>query len=199
MVTEFFNNLIIPSLDQGSVNALEKPLTQAEIERAIKTSKSGKWPDPDGCPIGFYKAFSAKLVPLLCEVYEEAFQKKTLPLTMTQATISVLLKKGKDLLKCDSCRPISLLCSDYKILTQTLAARLEPTMHNIIHRDQTGFMTGRQLPGNLRRLFNILYTPNHSHTQEVLISLDAHKAFDRVEYNYLFAAFKKFGFGQNFF
>lgn len=145
MVTEFFNNLIIPSLDQGSVNALEKPLTQAEIERAIKTSKSWKWPDPDGYPIECYKAFSAKLVLLLCEVYEEAFQKKTLPLTMTQATISVLLKKGKDLLKCDSCRPISLLCSDYKILTQTLAARLEPTMHNIIHRDQTGFMTGRQL------------------------------------------------------
>ncbi len=57
-------------------------------------------------------------------------------------------------------------------------------------------MTGRQLAGNLRRLFNIIYTPNHNHTQEVLISLDAYKAFDRVEYNYLFAALRKFGFGQ---
>ncbi len=176
VITGFFNDLKMPSLDQDDINALEEPLTQAEIERAIKTSKSGKSPGPDGCPIKFYKAFSVKLVPLLCKVYEEALQRKTLPLIMTQATISVLLKKGKDPLKCDSYWPISLLCSDYKILTKTLAARLEPTMHNIIHRDQTGFMTGRQLAGNLRRLFNIIYTPNHNHTQEVLISLDAHKA-----------------------
>ncbi len=115
-------------------------------------------------------------MPLLCKVYEEALQRKTLPLIMTQATISVLLKKGKDPLKCDSYQPISLLCSDYKILTKTLTARLEPTMHNIILRDQTSFMTGRQLAGNLRHLFNIIYTPNHDHAQEVLISLDAHKA-----------------------
>lgn len=92
--------------------------------------------------------------------------------------------------------PISLLCCDYKILTKALAARLEPTM--ITHRDQTGFMTGRQLAGDLRRLFNIIYTPNYTDTREVIISLDAQKAFDRVEYNYLFAALKRFGFGQKF-
>lgn len=117
---------------------------------------------------------------------------------MTQATISVLLKRDKGPLKRDSHRPISLLCSDSKILTKALATRLEPTMHSIIHRDQTGFMTGRQLAGNLRRLFNIIYTPNYTDTEEVKISLDAQKAFDRVEYDYLFAALKKFGFGQKF-
>lgn len=74
LITEFFDNSQMPSLDQDDVSSHEEPLTQAEIERAIKTSKSGKSPGPDGYPIEFYKAFSVKLVPLLCEVYEEALQ-----------------------------------------------------------------------------------------------------------------------------
>lgn len=62
LITEFLNNLNMSSLDQDSINALEKPLTQAEIERASKTSKSGKSPGPDSYPIEFYEVFSVKLV-----------------------------------------------------------------------------------------------------------------------------------------
>lgn len=165
------------SLDQDNVSALEAPLTQAET---IKTSKSGKSPGPDGYPTEFYKVISAKLMLLLCERYEEALQRKTLPLTMTTAIISVLLNRNKDPLKCDSSWPISLLCSDYKVLTKPLQ-QLEPTMHNIIHSDQIGFMTSKQLAGNLHNLFNIIYAPNHNHLQEVLKSSDAlDQAVDRA-------------------
>lgn len=109
-------------------------------------------------------------------------ERKTLPPTMTQATISVLLKKGKDPLKCESFRPVSLLCCDYKILTKVLASRLESVMHTVIHPDQTGFITGRQLFGNIQRLFNILYSPETPPTAEVL----------------LFATLGRFGFGLAF-
>lgn len=97
LITEFFNNLNMPSLDQGSINTFEKTSTQAEIERAFKTSKSGKLPGPDGYPIEFYKAFSVLLVPLPCEVYEEVLQRKTLPLMMTQATNLFFSKRVKTL------------------------------------------------------------------------------------------------------
>lgn len=90
------------SLDGDDVSSLEEPLTQVEIERAIKTSKSGKSPGPVGYLIEFYKAFSVKLVPLLCELYEEALQKKTLPFNNdTPNYICSLLKREKDPLKCD--------------------------------------------------------------------------------------------------
>ena len=103
---------------------------------------------------------------------------------MSQAIISVLLKKGKKPTLCDSYRPISLVCCDNKILAKVLALRLETVLHRIIHPDQIGFMKGRQSFGNLCRLYNILYS-DPAPTPEVVVSLDAHKAFDRIEFDYL--------------
>lgn len=160
--------------------------------------KSGKAPGPDGFIIEFYKKFSHKLSPILKEVFTEIIEQKLLPQTMSHAIITVVHKKGKDPLKCDSYRPISLFSNDYKILAKILSVRLNPVMQSIIHQDQTGFIAGRQLSSNLRRLFNILYSQGSSRLPEVLLSLDAHKAFDRIEYEYLSTALKKIGFGPSF-
>lgn len=173
-------------------------MTIEEIDGAIWRMKTGKAPGPDGYPSEFYKKFASKVTPLLCKVSEEVLVKKSLPQTMTQATISVLLKKNKDPLKCESYRPVSLLNCDYKILTKVLSARIEPVMNKIIHPDQTGFIAGRQLSSNLRRLFNVIYSSENNMEPEIVISLDAHKAFDRIEYFYLFTALERFGFGPRF-
>ena len=116
---------------------------------------------------------------------------------MTQASISLLLKKNEDPLLCESYRPVSLLCCDYKTLTKVLAGRLEKIMPKLIHPDQTGFIAGRQLSSNLRRVLNIIYQP-YNVEPELILSLDAQKAFDRIEYNYLFTALDRFGFGPTF-
>jgi len=47
------------------------------------------------------------------------------------------------------------------------------------------------------RVFNIIYQPNNV-DPELILSLDAQKAFDRIEYNYLFTALERFGFGPTF-
>ena len=160
--------------------------------------QSGKSPGPGGFPTEFYKKFSRKLSPLLAAVFEDSLTQSSLPPTLRQASISVLLKKGKDPRCCSSYRPISLLNVDVKILAKVLALRLESVLPSIINLDQTGFIKNRHSFFNIRRAFNILYTPTSSQRPEILMSLDAEKAFDRVEWGYLFYTLRQFGFGDAF-
>ena len=99
-----------------------------------------------------------------------------MPPTLSEANISLLLKKDKDPLECSNYRPISLLNVDQKILAKVLASRLQQALSALISTDQTGFMAGRNSSSNTRRLLNIIGSPNPV-LPEVVISLDAEKAF----------------------
>lgn len=169
-ISQMLDGLEMKGIEESDKVALDQPISLEEIVKVITRLKSGKAPGPDGFPIKFYKKFSAKVASILLEVYEECFNNEALPPTMTHAIISVLLKKNKDPLQCGSYRPVSLLGCDYKILTKILASRLESVLPKCIHIDQTGFVVGRHLFSNLRRLFNLLYSSDTSPVPEVLIS-----------------------------
>lgn len=84
-----------------------------------------------------------------------------------------------------------LLNTDVKIFAKILARRLENILPTIISKDQMGFVKGRHSYLNIRGLLNIM----HSSTEEVLeciVFLDAEKAFDRVEFDYLFTILHRF-------
>lgn len=57
-------------------------------------------------------------------------------------------------------------------------------------------MPGRHMYFNLRCLFHILYTEHID--ESVIISLDAQRAFDQVEWPYMMFTLKKNGFGPSF-
>lgn len=103
-----------------------------------------------------------------------------LPPTFYQASISLIHKKDQDPLDPSSYRPASLLNVDNKLLAKILATRLETVLPTIISQDKTGFIKNRQLFFNIKRLLNIIYSGDikNSHS-EVILSLDAKKAFDR--------------------
>ena len=99
---------------------------------------------------------------------------------------------------CSGYRPIALQNQDIKLLSKILALRLERVLPFLTREDQTGFIKGRSSSFNVRRLLHII---NICQTQEIdsmIISLDAEKAFDCVEWSYPFNVLHRLNLGDNF-
>ena len=197
-LSQFFAKLDMPRISLEDRQLLDSPLQLSEITAAIRSMHNGKSPGPDGFPVEFYKTFLDKLAPLMLDMFQQSHQQGALPHTLTQASISLILKKGKAPLSCSSFRPISLLPVDVKVLAKVFALRLESVVPSIISEDQTGFIRQQHSFTNIRRLLNIIHTPPSPSDPEVVISLDAEKAFDRVEWTHLFSTLGRFGFGNSF-
>lgn len=150
--------LAFPQVDEVASGDMGAPITISEVKEAIKSLQSNKSPGPDGYTTEFYKTFSTVLAPMLVRVFNDAHLRGRLPPTLSEASITLLLKKDKDPLLCGSCRPISLLNVDLKILAKVLSCRLQRVIPGLINPDQTGFISGRQSFSNTRRLFNILFS-----------------------------------------
>lgn len=138
------------------MDVLDAPLT-SEIVDVIKGLPSGKVPGPDNFTADFYKASAEELSPLLLQMYSEALDKGSLPPTVFEALISLILKKDKDPLDCKSYRPISLISCDSKILSKILAVRLDKLITSLIHPDQVGLIRTRSSADNIIRLTDIMW------------------------------------------
>ena len=110
---------------------------------------------------------------------------------MNQAIITLLPKNDKkESLK--NWSPISLLCSDYKILTKTLSNRIKPTL------EQTCEIPNRSIFSNLFTIREIINHSNAKNINSFIISIDQEKAFDKVGREFLYQIMGKLGYSEIF-
>lgn len=165
---------------------LDTPLTITELHKALLLMPNNKSPGPDGFPAEFYKHFWNILFPLFDRLVKEIKNTSEIPLHMNTASISIILKPDKDPTQPTSYRPLSLMNRDLKIITKALASRIEIITSILIHPDQTGFIKKRNSADNIRRLFTLINISQQSKINTVIASLDAEKAFDKVNWSFLF-------------
>lgn len=94
-----------------------------------------------------------------------------------------------------SYRIISLHTSDVKILAKVLANRLSKYIATLIHLDQSGFIPLRTTAMNIRHLF-LKYAITYGQCRCQRYTL--FKAFDSVEWKYLWAVLTAFGIGPGY-
>ena len=194
----FLDQTNLPSLTEEQRELLNAPITREEVLEAIRSLQSGKAPGPDGYGPEYYKKMSRVVVGPLTDMFLDSFKNKRLPPSLNLANISLILKKNKPSDECGSYRPVSLINVDSKILSKVLARRLENYLPSLINEDQTGFIRGRFSHSNVRRLLNVVQYSSQMQHRALVISLDAEKAFDRVEWRFMWDALDRFGLGEEF-
>ena len=71
-------------------------------------------------------------------------------------------------------------------------------MPEIIHDDQRGCVPSRYIGENIRLIDDLLFEIQNLNDNPVVLMLDQEKAFDRVEWNWLFATLETYNFGSTF-
>jgi len=105
-----------------------------------------------------------------------------------------LIPKSSDHARLNNWKPITLLGNTYKILAKVLARRVQVALPHIVRPNQTGFMEGRSILDNVFLAQETLAWVEESNQDLILLLLDFEKAFNRIEWGFLFTALVKLGF-----
>ncbi len=122
----------LPQVSEWEKSMLDKLLTFDELSVAVQDMSSGKAPGLDGLNAEFNRIFWPVIGRDLFSVFMESLKRRTLPVSLRRAGVTLLPKKGNLYSK-----RVSLLGVDYKILSKSLTNKIKLYISSVIHADKS--------------------------------------------------------------
>ena len=131
---------------------------------------------------------------ILLKLFHKIAEEGTLPNSFYEATITLIPKPDKDNTKK---RKLQSSITDEHICKnpqQNFSKENSATHQKLIHHDQVGFIPGMQGFFSICKSINVIHHINKlKDKNHMIISIDAEKAFDKVQHPFMIKTLQKMG------
>lgn len=172
------------------LHSLVVPFQEEEVKAAVMGLAKGKASGPNGLPSEFLQIYWDDMKTEIISITEDFFHHRSDLRPVNQANIVMIAKKDGPETVHDY-RPISILSLIPKVISKVLANRLRQALPDLISLQQTAFIRDRQIAENFIATRELLH-----HIEAVLIKVDFTKAFDSVNWQFLYKVMRARGFPQ---
>ena len=176
--------------------ALMRPITQEEVDQALRDTPIGKALGLDRFTLDFSHHCWSIIRTNVWEIIEDSGRSGQV-LQALNATFLTLIPKENHTTSPSHFRSISLCNVIYKLLTKIITTHLKPILPFIISLEQFGYVEGRKILDSVILAHEVIHSLHMTKSPGMLLKLDLSKYFDKLSWNYLRSNLLAFGFEPN--
>ena len=193
----------LPTLSEETSHLLSDDLNLADFSNAIKMLNPLSAPGPDELPAKLIQQLFSLIPNFLTKVLSKELREtlhgkpKTSPLWSRKI---ILINKRTKTNTIKQSRPITLLTTFYKVISNALATRLNYACSSdkIIPDSIIAYREGNDPADSIRKISDFIDTSLESKTQAWVIQADIQSAYDKAHRNLLYALLAKLNFPTTF-